>query len=157
MATEYSGSSQNAQYGNRSPIRKACPLCSIQPQEEADFDFHIECSTALAQPTPDLTLMAFAEQLRLQAPHSMQRSASSTTAFPASRSNTLCGQTIAHRRQPVHLSTSSSSVATFFKYCCPFMYLALSDEPSCYPQRQSYCHGDNLQRHCNFHFLPDSG
>ena len=70
---------------------------------------------AVAQPTPDLTSIASAAQLSAQAPHSIHASLSTMIAFP-SISKTACGQTIAHKPHPVHLSASNFNVTTLLRY-----------------------------------------
>jgi len=57
-----------------------------------------------AQPTPALTVIAFAGQFFAQAPHSIHKSLSVICTFFATISNTPCGQTSAQRPQPTHLS-----------------------------------------------------
>lgn len=59
---------------------------------------------AAAQPTPVFTAIAPNSQFKAQAPHSMHKSLSVTTARLSRISNTPCGQTSAHRLQPVHFS-----------------------------------------------------
>jgi len=70
----------------------------------------------VAQPTPELTEIASTEQFFAQAPHSIQASKSAIRAFLFSIVKTSWGQTRVHSPQPIHLSQSSWSVATFFKY-----------------------------------------
>lgn len=72
--------------------------------------------TPVAQPTPDLTLIASTGQLRLHAPHSIQASRSTILALALSITKTPCGQTSVHLPQPIHLAVLNSSVTTFFKY-----------------------------------------
>jgi hypothetical protein len=72
--------------------------------------------TAVAHPTPGCTESAPAGQFILQAPHSMQKSASRMTAFFASRENILWGQTTAHIPHPVQAEASSFRVETFRMY-----------------------------------------
>lgn len=61
---------------------------------------------AAAQPTPAFTESAPKSQFFAQAPHSMQRSRSVTTARFSRISNTPCGQTSTHRPHPAHFPAS---------------------------------------------------
>lgn len=71
---------------------------------------------AAAHPTPGTTLMAEKAQLRMHAPHSMQRSLSVMTALPASILNTPWGHTLVQRPHPVHFDRSYSRVVTSDRY-----------------------------------------
>lgn len=71
---------------------------------------------AKAQPTPGFTSMAFTGQFLSHAPHSMQESFDTITAFLSFSSKTSWGQTLMHIPQPMHLSSSNSNSATFLKY-----------------------------------------
>jgi hypothetical protein len=59
---------------------------------------------AAAHPTPAFTLMAPNSQFNAQAPHSMQRSRSTTAAFLPLISKTPRGQTSTHLPHPAHAS-----------------------------------------------------
>lgn len=71
--------------------------------------------TAAAQPTPFFTVRAPAIQFSAQAPHSIQLSRLTTSAFLPTILKTLWGQTSIHIRHPVHLEASYSNEATFRK------------------------------------------
>jgi hypothetical protein len=59
---------------------------------------------AEAQPTPESTVMAPKSQFLAQAPHSMHRSLSVTTARLSCIMKTPCGQTSTHLPHPAHFS-----------------------------------------------------
>ena len=69
-----------------------------------------------AQPTPDFTVIASTGQFIAHAPHSIQTSRSLILALVSAIIKTPCGQTSVHFPQPIHFSTSSCNVVTFFKY-----------------------------------------
>ena len=72
--------------------------------------------TAATHPTPALTFIASVGQFSWQAPHSIHASRSIIFAFLFLMVKTVWGHTSAHRLHPIHLSISSSKVATFFRY-----------------------------------------
>jgi hypothetical protein len=84
-------------------------------QQSRPFLPSMELMTAAAQPTPGWTEMASKEQLRLQAPHSMQASRFWILTWVRFISSTLCGQTSRHIPQPVHFSLSSFRETTLLR------------------------------------------
>jgi len=86
-------------FGNQ---QHASPL-PVHPQSGGP-PVRSEFSMAAAHPTPGRTLIAPNRQFNAQAPHSMQLSRSSGTAFPFCNTNTPRAHTSMHLPQPVHLS-----------------------------------------------------
>lgn len=79
----------------------------------------------MAQPTPGLTVIAFAGQFIAQAPHSMQASRSMIRAFPSGTEKTPCGQTFVHMAHPVQEASANRTVATPSRYRNPFIPILL--------------------------------
>jgi hypothetical protein len=88
---------------------------SPQPQEGA-LPVSIPLMMAAAQPTPEFTLIALNSQFMAQAPHSMHRSLSVTTARLSFIEKTPCGQTSTQRPHPAHFSGKYCNVVTFARY-----------------------------------------
>lgn len=113
--------------------------------------------TAVAQPTPALTVTAATGQFRAQAPHSMQLSLSTILALPLSTAKTACGHTVTHIPQPVHFSLLSCRVTTFVKYWGIVLSYYSSGEMCRNPQANSQHSGHYLRRYGKPHFPAHSG
>ena len=82
--------------------------------------------TAVAHPTPVVTLKAPVGQLRWQAPHSRQASRFSISTEPFAAESTSLGQTERHMWQPIHFVLSSCRVTTFLRYTRAIGYLPVT-------------------------------
>ena len=87
------------------------------------FPLNIPMSTAYAQPTPFLTVIAETGQFIEHAPHSMHRSISLMRALLSLIVKTAWGHTVPHMPHPMHLSLSSFNAATPFRYLRPICLL----------------------------------